>query len=336
MVQETGGQPSAPGRRPSPLLDRILRQRDRPFTEGMSILLGLPGEAPATPPPPPPSPPEVAPPPAPAAAEAVEPSRLNHGALLNRLRGTHQANLTAGFYALLNSAVPAAVQAMATPEVAEASAYRAVMLDANSIGPNPYLPRAPEDPEALELLVQSIREQGILEPLLVHPAPEGASGSGPSYWIISGERRRQAAIRAGMDQVPAIVKDVAPRTGLQIFLSQNLHTHQPSMLDHAHVLQVLTKEMGMTPMQVASRIGAVAEDIDAVLAVLALEEAMQESMREGRLSFAQAGVLLEASDEEVRRDLWEYAVRYRASAERMRNRLERILAGETGLYPHQP
>ena len=125
--------------------------------------------------------------------------------------------------------------------------------------------------------------------------------------------------------MPAIIKDVAPRAGLQMFLSQSIHTYQLSILDHAQVYRILTTQMGMTPVQVASRIGAAATDVAAELAFLDFEEPIQESLRDGRLTVGQAKVLLDAPDREVRQALWEYTLHYSPSPERMRARLERLL-----------
>lgn len=336
-------------RRPSPLLDRIRQREAGPISQGMSVLLGISGVAPAPRREAPASGGslgpveghgnEPGPPPAGAGplssvegAGAEEgPSHLNRGALLSRLQGTHQANLNRGFYALLNTGV-AAMQAIVTPpEGVDATAYRVVLLDLDVILPNPHLPPVPTDGEAMDLLVQSIREQGILEPLQVHPAPLDTPGQASNnYWIVAGERRRQAAVRAGLTQVPVIVKDVAPRAGLQMFLSQSIHTYQLSILDHASVYRTLTQEMGMTPLQVASRIGAQPEDVEAELAFLGFDEPVQESLRDGRLSAAQARILLEAPDQWTRQALWEYAVHYRPNPNRMRYRLSRILAGDHG------
>ena len=151
MTPEESQSPSTPlGRRPSPLLDRI-RQRERPFSQGISVLLGIPPEAAQITAAPPDVPPGGAIP-----VPEEEPSRLNRGALLSRLQGTHQASLNRGFYALLNTGSATAQAVMAAEEV-DAVAYRVVLIDLDDIGPNPYLPPVPTDPEAMELLVQSIR-----------------------------------------------------------------------------------------------------------------------------------------------------------------------------------
>ncbi len=306
------------GRRSSPLLDRI-RQRESSFSQGISVLLGLPPEAGA-------EEPVIAPVSPAGQGEEEEPSRLNRGALLSRLQGTHQANLNRGFYALLNTAVPTA-QVVMGADAADASAFRVVLMDLQDIAANPYLPLIATDGESMDLLVQSIREQGILDPLQVHPAPSDVPGEA-RYWIISGERRRQAALQAGLRQVPVIVKDVSPRAALQMFLSDAIHTYQLSIIDHAQVYRVLTQEMGMTSLQVASRIGASADDVEAELGFLQFEDPIQESLRDGRLKGVQARVLLEAPDEESRRTLWEYALRYRPAPGRMRARLAHLMAGE--------
>jgi len=207
---------------------------------------------------------------------------LNRGAILSRLQQGHQAQVSRGFYSLLGAARPAAIQAVPHHEPV-ASEYRVVLVDSNAVLPNRYRPQVEMDDAELDRLAQSIREQGILEPLQVLAAPETMEGGKKRYWVISGERRRQAAIRAGLRHLPVLIRDVSPKAGLQMFLSQALHTRSLSSLDRAHIYDTLTRKMYMTVEELAARVGASSEQIQRELALLALGEPSPESLRQGQL-----------------------------------------------------
>lgn len=246
------------------------------------------------------------------------------GALLDRLQGFHQAPVKRGFYTLLDSAgvspEPAPMQEVEDP------AFRVVLIDLALVAANPYLPPVSSDSDATDRLAQSIRVHGMLEPLQVLPAPQDMRTGSERYWIVTGEHRRQAALQAGLRHVPAVIKQVSLRAGLQMYLAQNVHTYELNPLDNARVFKALTDEMGMAADQIAERIGAAVEDIEAELSFLGLEEEIQQSLVERRLTPAQARVLLEAPDSEVRRQLWRYALRHRPRAIRMREKLQELAA----------
>lgn len=294
----------------SPLADRIAGQRQSAFSRGLGVLLG-------------PARGDVAPPEEEGERAGVA-QGLNRSALLSRLQGTHQPQLNRGFYALLQTAVPTIAVAEATEEVI-ASEYRVVLVDTDMLFPNPYQPRVAVDEAALDRLTKNIQEQGIIEPLEVMPTPQEHPGGQRSYWVISGERRRLAALRARIQRVPAIVKEVSARAALQMFLSRYVHTYPLSILDRARAFATLTSEMGMTVGEVAERVGVSAEQIELELSFLRMEDPIQESLKQGRLRSAQAEVLLKAPDESSRMTLWQYALHYRPSPERMEEHLEEML-----------
>jgi ParB/RepB/Spo0J family partition protein len=245
------------------------------------------------------------------------------GALLDRLVGSHETQVKRGFYSLLESA---GISHQTADDELEDPAFRVLRVDLSTIGPNSYLPPVRFGPEVMERVVRSIQVNGLLEPLLVMPAPEEMRQGGERYWIISGEHLRQAAVEAGLRQVPVIVKQVSLRGSLQMFLAQSMHNYEFWPLDHARVFQVLTEDMGMTPERLAESIGAVAEEVITELGFLKLDERIQESLVEGRISADQAKVLLEAEDDDIRYQLWRYAVQYRPRALRMRQKLQELAA----------
>lgn len=303
-----------------PLAARIAqRQQQGGFTRALGVLFGRTMEA---------APPHEAP-----AGESEEERAspalgLNQGALLSRLQGTHRSQLNRGFYALLEAAGPPA-PGEEHPEEVAASEYRVILADAGMVLPNPFLPPMVIDEGDLDLLAQSVRELGVLEPLQVMPTPEADADGRRCYWVILGERHRQAAARAGLTRLPVIVREVSPRAGLQMFLQQYVHTRPVSILVRAHIYHILTSQMGMMVDEVAERVGVPLEELETDLALLELEEPIQESLRRARLERAQASVLLKVPDRETRMALWQYAVRYGPTPERMEERLEAMRRSST-------
>lgn len=215
----------------------------------------------------------------PAGTEAREVlSGLNRGAILSRLQVTYQAKVGRGFYALLSTAVPAA-RPTAPHAEAHASEYRVVLVDIHTALPNPYRPPVVVEEEALNRLARNIQEQGLLEPIQVMASPQTMEDDTPRYWVISGERRRQAAIRAGLHRLPVIIKDVSVRAALQMFLSQAIHSQSLSDLERAQVYAALITKMGMTVEEVAKRVGVPAEEI--MLTTSALNKPTQLQLSRG-------------------------------------------------------
>lgn len=275
----------------------------------------------------------------------------NRRALLSRLQGVHQADLSRGFRALLTAglsgpdeeaeasgaepAPPQATEAPSTPVTgspwvaamrrsaaetpapspgAVATDYQVRLISLVAIRANPFQPRAQIQPEAIQRLARSIRELGILQPLVVTPAPE-ASGGG--YIVISGERRRQAAHLAGLVEVPAIVRTLAPGAALQLALTEDLHSLPLPPLDRARLYVRLTRELRLPIPEVASRLGLPAAEIEVKLRLLTFEHEILQTIETGELTEAQADQLTQIEDEDLRRRLWRQSVRHGWSPDRM-------------------
>src|SRR2546428_12994467 len=119
------------------------------------------------------------------------------GALLDRLVGSHETQVKRGFYSLLESA---GISHHVADDELEDPAFRVLRVDLTAIAPTSYLPPVRFSPDVMERVVRSIQVNGLLEPLLVMPAPEEMRQEGERYWIISGEHLRQAAVQAGLKQ----------------------------------------------------------------------------------------------------------------------------------------
>jgi len=173
-------------------------------------------------------------------------------------------------------------------EAAPASAAEAggsLMLDAARIRPNPFQPRRVFLKEALDELVASIKEHGVLEPLLVRKAEEG-------YELIAGERRWRAAREAGLKQVPVIVREATDLQALEIGLIENLQRADLNVIEEAEGYQTLADQFNLTQDEIAKKVSKGRASVANALRLLALPKEVKKFMAEGLLSAGHAKVLL--------------------------------------------
>jgi ParB family chromosome partitioning protein len=168
------------------------------------------------------------------------------------------------------------------------SALRDVPL--NQISPNPHQPRAAFDEEALASLTASITELGILQPVLVRSIGDD------SYELIAGERRWRAAKRAGLQSIPALVRDVDEVLSLEQALVENLHREDLNPLEEAAAYQQLVEDFHLTQEEVARRVGRSRSAVANTLRLFQLPPAIQRLVAEGRLSAGHAKALLGTPD----------------------------------------
>jgi len=163
-----------------------------------------------------------------------------------------------------------------------------------AIRPNPRQPRHHIDEKALGELETSIRSQGILQPLLVRPA-------GDAYELIAGERRFLAAQRAGLEQVPVVVRDFADQQVLEASLVENLQREDLDSMDEAMGYQALMDDLGYTHERVAERVGKDRTTITNSLRLLSLPQEVQDMVSRGTLTAGHARALLSlASHDDIR------------------------------------
>jgi ParB family transcriptional regulator, chromosome partitioning protein len=152
--------------------------------------------------------------------------------------------------------------------------------------PGRYQPRTRMDPDALSELADSIRAQGVIQPILVRPV--GLD----SYEIIAGERRYRAAQIAGLAEVPVLVKPVADEAALAIALIENIQREDLNALEQAHGVQRLIKEFGFTHEQAAQAIGRSRSATTNLLRLLNLTSPVQQLLMDGALEMGHARALL--------------------------------------------
>lgn len=160
-------------------------------------------------------------------------------------------------------------------------------VDINAIIPNPYQPRTGMDAAQLELLAESIRVHGIIQPLVVRQAEER-----DRYTLIAGERRWRAARLANLTVVPVVVKEAAPQAMLELALVENVVRADLSPLEEAVAYRQLIDDFGLTQASVAERVGRSRVSVTNTLRLLAAPEAVQEALQEGKITEGHARALL--------------------------------------------
>jgi ParB family chromosome partitioning protein len=169
-------------------------------------------------------------------------------------------------------------------------------LDITSIVPNPRQPRSVFEPEAFAELVVSIRELGVLQPIVVRPLPD--QDGKRQYELIMGERRLRASKEVGLDKIPAVIRETADENMLRDALLENLHRSDLNPLEEASAYQQLLDDFGITQEELADRIGRSRPRITNTIRLLKLPADVQRKVAAGVLSAGHARAILGASGEE--------------------------------------
>ncbi len=177
-------------------------------------------------------------------------------------------------------------------------------VDVDLIVPNPQQPRFGIEPEGLRELAESIREHGIIQPLVVSRVED----DGVTFQLIAGERRLQAARLAGLERVPVVVKEAAGRDLLELALVENLQRADLNPLEEAQAFRRLVDEFGLTQEAVAGRVGRSRTAVANAIRLLSLDEDVKASLARGEISEGHARALLGLSDVMQRRRAWREVV----------------------------
>ncbi len=162
-------------------------------------------------------------------------------------------------------------------------------VDIDRVRPNRRQPREHFDSEALDRMAASLKERGMLQPLLVRRAGEG-------FELIAGERRWRAAQRAGWHRVPVVVREADQNEALELALIENLQREDLNPIEEAHAYEMLAKETGLTQEAVAERVGRERSTVANYLRLLRLPDRVQQLLVEGALSMGHARALLGLDD----------------------------------------
>ena len=183
-----------------------------------------------------------------------------------------------------------------TPNLVEVPGAKFALLDPNLISPNPQQPRTVFEPEAFSELVHSVKEFGVLQPIVVRQ-----KGSG--YELIMGERRLRASKEAGLTEIPAVIRDTADENMLRDALLENLHRSNLNPLDEASAYKQMLEDLGSTQEELADRLGRSRPQITNTLRLLRLPLDVQSKVASGVLSAGHARALLGAPDEATMSEL---------------------------------
>jgi len=189
-------------------------------------------------------------------------------------------------------AIPSASTKAAPSAPAEAPEPEA-QLDVSQLRPNRRQPRTEFDEQSLEELAASIRAQGVLQPILVRPLGDD------EYEIVAGERRYRAAQRAGLHEVPVIVRELTDAESLEIALIENVQRADLSPLEEARAYQQLIDDFAHTQDEIAERVGKSRPAVANALRLLRLPDAVKEELSRGHLTAGHARVLVSIDGEDA-------------------------------------
>lgn len=200
---------------------------------------------------------------------------------------------------------PTATQAIA-PSAADqldksATGSKPQLIEVAAISPNPYQPRRNFSPQELEELAASVREHGVLQPILVRPSPPKGNASTPPFQLVAGERRWRAATAAGLTKIPVIIREVDDQQALELALIENVQRHDISPLDAAVAFRRLGEEFGLTQEAVAQRVGKSRSAVANTMRLLDLPAEAQKAIEDGLLSEGHGRAILLAENDGARR-----------------------------------
>lgn len=171
-----------------------------------------------------------------------------------------------------------------------------IYVQSGQIKPNPFQPRENFDQASIEELSQSIREKGVIQPLLVRRR-------GDNYELIAGERRFRASNILGLKEIPVIVRDVSDQDSLELALIENIQREGLNPIEEAHAYQHLMDKFKVTQEKISEVLGKARVTVTNTLRLLKLPHEIQEEMKNGRISFAHGRALLEIEDVNHQRKL---------------------------------
>lgn len=195
-------------------------------------------------------------------------------------------------------------------------------IEIDLVEPNHLQPRTRFDTEHLEELTQSIKLNGIVQPILARRI------AGGRYQIVAGERRWRAAQQAGIDRIPAIVREVPDEKMLELALIENIQRQELNAIEEAHAYKRLIETMCLTQEAVAQRVGRDRTFITNYLRLLRLPEDIQHLVEENKLSMGHARALLGIDDSEIQHKIARNIVEQGLSVRDTEKAVKRVMEGE--------
>ncbi len=188
------------------------------------------------------------------------------------------------------------IKALLSDEVTLLKDEKFVEIDIDLIHPNPYQPRKNFSEESMKELVESIKEAGIIQPVLVTPDESG-------YTLVVGERRWRAAQILGLTKIPAVVKNIEPSQQLELALIENLQREDLNPIEVATAYQKLIEISNLTHEDLAKKVGKDRSSVTNYLRLLKLPDEIKEMISEGKIDMGHARTLLAVDDPEIQRKM---------------------------------
>ncbi len=210
----------------------------------------------------------------------------------------------------VSTVAPDGARPAVLPEVqaaAAASGSRVMQVPLDQIDENPYQTRQRFDNQGLQELADSIRANGVVQPVVVRATPAGR------FVLILGERRCRASKLAGKPTIPAIVRSVSDQQAAEMTVVENLQRQDLNCLEQANAFARLSREFGLTQEQIGQRTGMARESVSNYMRLLKLPPMVQHYLGEGKLGFSEARVLLQLTDPELILRIADEAVRKQMS-----------------------
>nr|MBC8413988.1 ParB/RepB/Spo0J family partition protein [bacterium] len=202
----------------------------------------------------------------------------------------------------LSALIPAKQKAPVAP--IPANTVNSVLdLKIESIKPNEYQPRRIFRDEALNDLVSSIKEKGVIQPIIVR------KDTGSSYELIAGERRWRASQLAGLKTIPAIVIDAVPIEALELAIIENIQREDLNPLETAEAFQRLVDEFALTHDELSKKVGKDRATVSNYLRILKLTPEVKKSIAAGTLTMGHAKALLQAPNERLQQEIAQKVIR---------------------------
>ncbi len=198
-------------------------------------------------------------------------------------------------------------------------AEEVIQIETSQLQANPLQPRGSITPESLVDLVDSIKEHGILEPLVIAKTPAG-------FQIIAGERRWRASKLAGLTHVPAIVRETTPRGMLEMALVENVQRVDLNPLDRAKGFERLQNEFGLTTSEIAVRVGKSVAYVSNSLRLLTLPDALKDGLLSGLITEGHARALAAIDDQNLMVEAYKIILRESGSVRRAEELARRMKA----------
>ncbi|MGL4662399.1 MAG: ParB/RepB/Spo0J family partition protein [Culicoidibacterales bacterium] len=202
----------------------------------------------------------------------------------------------------------------------DVTGYDIMEVEVSKIRPNPYQPRKHFKEEALQELAQSIRTQGVFQPLIVRKSVKG-------YDLLAGERRLRASKIAGLKTVPVIIKDYTEAEMMEIALLENLQREDLSAIEESKAYKQLMENLHLTQEELSARVGKSRSHISNTLRLLQLPENIQNAIETGKITMGHAKVLVTVENEKIMNQIVDLIIEEHLSVREVEHLVQNIRTG---------